>query len=326
MFCVLFVSARLAFRGDSMPTKIVVKCACFMRRRSSSILGHVETDLRHELDRVPAGLLPGDERREQRLGLLLVADEVVVHHEDVPDAEGVDRLDLGQHLRHGFRPRPAPVHDDDVAELAVERAAARELDGHAAVPVGLEEIEARQGRVQHAGLVVLAVLGLPGPGRVVAHELRPRVLGLADHEHVHLAAQLLGAQRREGTAHHHQLPAAPEGLGELEHPPLVDHEARDPDDVGVRVEIDRLDVLVAEHDLVGRRRQPRDRRQCEVGEHAPLPKARQNAVEGPERFGVLRGDQVDLHAILPLDFSDPTEGQDQPARNSRIYTGGIIRQ
>ena len=35
VFCVLFVSARLAARGDSMPTKIVVKCACFMRRRSS---------------------------------------------------------------------------------------------------------------------------------------------------------------------------------------------------------------------------------------------------------------------------------------------------
>jgi hypothetical protein len=36
VFCVFFVSARLATRGDSMPTKIVVKWACVMRRRSSS--------------------------------------------------------------------------------------------------------------------------------------------------------------------------------------------------------------------------------------------------------------------------------------------------
>ncbi len=35
---------------------------------------------------------------------------------------------------------------------------------------------------------------------VVADEPRPGVLGLADHEHVHLAAQLLRAQRREGAA------------------------------------------------------------------------------------------------------------------------------
>ena len=36
MFCVFFASARLAARGDSMPTKMVVKCAFFMRCRSSS--------------------------------------------------------------------------------------------------------------------------------------------------------------------------------------------------------------------------------------------------------------------------------------------------
>ena len=28
MFWVFFVSSRLALRGDSMPTKMVVKCAC----------------------------------------------------------------------------------------------------------------------------------------------------------------------------------------------------------------------------------------------------------------------------------------------------------
>ena len=36
VFCALFDSSRLAFRGDSMPTKIVVKRARFMRASSSS--------------------------------------------------------------------------------------------------------------------------------------------------------------------------------------------------------------------------------------------------------------------------------------------------
>jgi len=52
----------------------------------------------------------------------------------------------------------------------------------------------------------------PEAGLVVADELRPGVLGLADHEHVHLAGQLLRAQGRERAARHDQLPAAPEGV------------------------------------------------------------------------------------------------------------------
>jgi hypothetical protein len=100
-----------------------------------TVLGDVEADLGHELDRIPARVLPGDERREQRLGVLLVADEIVVHDEDVADAEGVDRLDLGQDLRNRLGPGPPPVHDDDVAELAVERApdAARTLESRRSV-------------------------------------------------------------------------------------------------------------------------------------------------------------------------------------------------
>ncbi len=45
------------------------------------------------------------------------------------------------------------------------------------------------------------------------HELQPGVLGLAHHEHVHPAAELLRAQRGKWPVRHHELPATPEGLG-----------------------------------------------------------------------------------------------------------------
>jgi len=95
------------------------------------------------------------------------------------------------------------------------------------------------------------------------------------------------------------LAAATKLRRELEDALRVDHVARQPHDVGVGVEVDRLDVLVAEHDLVLPGRQPGDRRQRQVREDTLLLEARQDAVEGPERLRVLRRDQIDLHP-LPL--------------------------
>ena len=92
--------------------------------------------------------------------------------------------------------------------------------------------------------------GLPAARRVVGEKLRPGVLGLVDEEDVDLVAQLLGAQRRERAAGDDELAAPAELRGELEDALLVDHVAGEADDVGVGVEVDRLDVLVAEHDLV----------------------------------------------------------------------------
>jgi hypothetical protein len=66
-----------------------------------------------------------------------------VSHEDAGDAERVDRVDLGEDLRHRLRARPAAAHHDDAAELAAVRAAAAELDGHTAVAVDPEQVEAR---------------------------------------------------------------------------------------------------------------------------------------------------------------------------------------
>ena len=144
---------------------------------------------------------------QQRLGFLLVADEVVVDDEDVAQPEPMDLAHLRHHLLDRLGARAPAVHDDDVAELAVERAAARELDGHGAVLIDLQQIEARQRRVVHAGLLDLAVLRLPVARRVVVQELRPGVLGLIDEQDVDLVAQFLRAQRGERAAGDDELAA-----------------------------------------------------------------------------------------------------------------------
>ena len=180
------------------------------------VLGDVQRHLGHELERVAVGRLPGGERTQELLGLLLVPDEVVVHDEDVAQAEAVDLAHLGHDLRDRLRARPAAVHDDDVAELAVEGAAAGELDRHRAVAIEPQQVEARQRRVVHARLLGLPVLGLPCAGRIVAQEARPGVLGLVHEEDVDLVAQLLRAQGGEGPSRDDELSAAPELRGDLE--------------------------------------------------------------------------------------------------------------
>src|SRR5581483_11059844 len=53
-----------------------------------------------------------------------------------------------------LRPRIAPVELDDVAELALERTAARVLHAHRGVARTGEEIEPRRPRQRHVGLRV----------------------------------------------------------------------------------------------------------------------------------------------------------------------------
>ena len=52
-------------------------------------------------------------------------------------------LQLGEDLRARLDPRPAAEGDDDVAELALERAAARELHAAEQVVPHLEQVEPR---------------------------------------------------------------------------------------------------------------------------------------------------------------------------------------
>src|SRR6266542_4961302 len=116
-------------------------------------------------------------------------------------------------------------------------------------------------------------------------------------------SQLLGTKRRQRPSRDDEFSAPAELLRELEDSFFVDNVPGQADDIGVGVEIDRLDVLVAEHDLVLARRDPRDCRQREVGEQTLLVEARQDAIERPEGLRVLRSDQIDLHGSSLIQIS-----------------------
>ena len=106
------VSSSDAGRGLSMPMKTVVKCAARSSPRSSSSCATLsDTSVLKWMGWPRAALHCGD-RPQQLLGELLVADEVVVHEEDLLGPEPVALLDLGHHLRDaswraagGRRPR-----------------------------------------------------------------------------------------------------------------------------------------------------------------------------------------------------------------------------
>ena len=84
---------------------------------------------------------------------LLVADEVVVHEVDVAAiAQAVELVEFREHLGVGLGARHAPVKLDDVAELARERAAARELHADVQVVVKFQEVEAGDRRLGHVDL------------------------------------------------------------------------------------------------------------------------------------------------------------------------------
>ena len=110
------------------------------------VVGQVDRRLGEEGQRV-AVLAPARRSTSRRTGLdrLLVADQVVVDDED-------DRASLGARIASssamtcadGLDPRAAAEGDDDVAELALERAAARELEAAEGVVPHLEQVEPRR--------------------------------------------------------------------------------------------------------------------------------------------------------------------------------------
>ena len=98
MFWVFLVSCSDAFRGLSMPMKMVVKLAARSSASSSSSWATFsETSVLKSIG-WPCARAPARDRAQQLLGELLVADEVVVDDEDLRGAEAMALLDLGHHL------------------------------------------------------------------------------------------------------------------------------------------------------------------------------------------------------------------------------------
>jgi hypothetical protein len=259
----------------------------------------IESDVdRHlgiEIDRIVVLAPEARHFAQQLLRDLLVADEVVIDDEDLMRAEAMALADLSHHLLDALHARLPPVHGDDVAELAVEGATARELDGKRVVAVDLEQVETRHGRVAEVRLLGCAVLALRHPGLEVPKELRPGLLGLFDEERVTATPQLIGEKRGEGTTDHHEAPAAAELLDDLQDARAMDGEAGHADDVRLEIEIDLLHVLVEEHHLVLGRSEARHGGHGEVGEEAIDVEGGKNRVVGPVARGIPGRNQQDSH-------------------------------
>jgi hypothetical protein len=114
------------------------------QRQQRVIVREVNRGLGREAERIAPRLLPSDQVRQESLHSLFVADEVVV---DKIDPAAMPKLikpvEFGQHLFPGLDPRLAPVEFDDVAELAVEGAATRELHADMDVIGALQQVETR---------------------------------------------------------------------------------------------------------------------------------------------------------------------------------------
>jgi len=233
-----------------------------------------ETDSAVGLPRVP--FLYGG---EQFLRAGAVDGEIVVGEEHGSIAEPVQRIEFAQHQIDRLVPLLAPDILDHIAELALERASARGLDGAHDRPVVGIEIPARERRNPQVDLGA-DVFGLPAAAAQVGEQLRRDVLDLPTHQHVAMRPDGVRAQRRVGPPDHHG-PAAPAELGgdALHAAPLADL-AGDADKIGRNVEIDRGDVLVTKPELKIARRERGDGRNREVRHRRGRGKA-----PGPEHFG-----------------------------------------
>src|SRR5207247_2640919 len=113
-------------------------------------------------------------------GLLTVRREVVVGEEDSPVARLIELLELLDHAFGRLVALFASQIDDNVAELALERAAAARLDhAHVILPV-LQSADVGNGRRVKVDGPHRAVFVLPGSPPEVFQELWPSVLRFAD--------------------------------------------------------------------------------------------------------------------------------------------------
>ncbi len=90
------------------------------QRAQFRVIGEIHGRLGEKTDTGPRAPPPFDQRVQQCLGLLFVADEIVVHDENhvFPPVPG-QRVQLGNQLRRRFRAGHAPVHHDDVANFDI---------------------------------------------------------------------------------------------------------------------------------------------------------------------------------------------------------------
>src|SRR5262245_15210403 len=121
------------------------------------VIGEIDRGFRNEHQRIAIALLPTDHVLQNLLDGLFVADEVVVDDEDDRQFLSAQGVEFSEDLRRSLETRPPAEDDDDVAELAGKRAAARELHRAKGVAVHLQEIEPRHGYPAEIRLLFLLI-------------------------------------------------------------------------------------------------------------------------------------------------------------------------
>ena len=170
------------------------------------VRGQVHGGFRREAEGIAPLDLPLLQGRQQQFGVALVADEVVIHQEDrAPPAQVVEVLELGDQLLRRLGPGLAAVENDDVAELALERAAPGELHAHGVVGVELQQVKAGHrcgGDVRLLTVGAEAAAGLSLFDRLDEH--RQGDFTLIEHLEVRQAQfRGIGGGAGEGTADRH---------------------------------------------------------------------------------------------------------------------------
>ena len=268
--------------------------------REPFLLGEIQGGLGEELECRSRARPPVDHRGQKLANRLLGSDEVVVHeHDPALEAGGPDRVELRQHLARRLGPWHPPVERDDVAELALERTAARELDREVVIGAGPEQVVAGDGRAMQLGLAVGLVHATRPAGLEVCGEVGEDLFRLAQHQVVG-QGQAIGLGRGERSADHraHAQPAtAPQ---DLQQRVLLGEHAREQHEVGRRQVLvaERLHAQVDEPEVpvLGKQRRHGDERK---GRHEPAPPhQRQHVSQAPVGLGVGRIDEQAAHGAL----------------------------
>ncbi len=253
---------------------------------------------------------PGSQLFQQGFGLFLVADEVVVDDECRMKSGATHVVQLGHQLIRILDPGLATVNHDDVAKLALKRAAPRVLQRAGGVAVDLQQIEARPRHREHVRRLRLLVARRRGPaaGKVI-EELGPGRLGFAHERHVAQACEELFLHRDEWPAHDREDPQLAQLQQDLPGAHLLHvHPGYAHQVVGAQLfPVDLFHVLVQQGDVVvaaqsGHRRE-------RSGDHRAALIARiewQREIESPIRRLETRVDQT---------YGEPLGGRHGLGRN-----------
>ena len=231
-------------------------------------LGDVERRLAGQQQRIAVALLPLDQVRQHLAHGALVGDEIVVDEIDRRgQAAGHELVELGANLLGGLVSRDAAVERRDVAEFALVRTAAGELDAAEQIAVDLRQLVGRHRKFAQLAPLFRGEHDLARRPRDIVGEPREQFVGgvaqFADVQIVELRIMLRTGRHRRAAQHGD--PA--EGVGAapdvLDLPPLHMHAADEHHlGPGEIVVAGRRHVLVDEADLPGRRHRGGDDQQA----------------------------------------------------------------